>query len=161
VVKGPELGWGHIYPVSWVERMEQSPPFREWLAEVERRRAAERAAEQEARRRVARRPAALADAFPGFRVFVNGRSCEWQVQIGVAHDMMAGAHIRDSVLAGDGGFDALVARGDETGDWTPLVSWLLEHLAVGNDRSRQALRFLAAGDPDGWRRWCEAQRQAA
>jgi hypothetical protein len=175
-----------VFAVARVEQVEATPGFQQVLAERERKLAEGKArweagrAEREAgwaaealhRRRLgrndvhrlrdAKRAEELSATFPGFRLNLDTYGDEgvgwwFMLSLGLtaAVNAAAGAAIRAA------GFPALVAAWDEAGDWTALKDWLVAHPEVGNTRFRAAVRFLAAGDPSGWREWCEAPAMAA
>jgi hypothetical protein len=158
----------NLYLTARVEEAEASPEFQQfqdtesrakWERKLERweRRARQRAEwEAEDRRRAALRAGSLKGAFPGFQVnitlFPNGMACEVHIRL----DRGPGAYcaVRNLELCN------LVRGCEETGEWAPLVDWLLEHDGIGNPRFRAALHFLAVGDPEGWRAWRGGRKAA-
>jgi hypothetical protein len=157
-----------LYAATRVEQAEATSEFREawerhkkWEAEYRARREAEEA-EREAARAVERereaeehrerqerewqKGQALRTAFPGFcveaRVFRKG----WGGEVTIDGQ---------AATAAGPEFCALVRGCREALFWTPLVDWLLEHPDVGPPKFRTALKFLAAGDPDGWDAYIE------
>jgi hypothetical protein len=151
-----------LYAAARVEVIEATPDFLRALAPIQHQRAQaaarrgaqaaaerQRLAAKEARERANEARArlkeeALRASFPGFgvtaRVFNSGRGGEFSI------GCIAAAVYDDE-------FCALVRAAEETGDWSPVVEWMLERPNVGGPFFRAALKFLAAKDSDGFRRW--------
>jgi hypothetical protein len=94
--------------------------------------------------------------FPGFTVSVSLRKWPVVTVIKVALDKK----FRTSVEVPGEPAHALACECAGSGDWLPLVRWLVEN-DVGNKRFRLAIPFLAAGDAAGLRAECEAREKLA
>lgn len=133
----------HLYGLA-TQRRETAEAARN--AQLAAQKAAQAVEEAFCDHRAAVKKSALARAFPGFVVTVNW-SCSGAVNIAIALEggPMASVYVKEPDA------HALAERGEASGDWGELLSWLVAHTQVGNQKFRMALGYLAAGDPDGWR----------